>query len=80
MAWNLQDPVGCNFVQADSGSSETVQICPSEDHVWNEAAATYSDCFATTAMTGEVVYNHCCPREANESAHGIARLGFILNL
>jgi hypothetical protein len=48
-----------------------------QDRLWNEAAAIYADCLVSVAMFAKVDFE-LCPREANNSAHGIAIYSFDL--
>jgi hypothetical protein len=43
---------------------------------WSEPAAIYADCVDLVTSKGQVCFSHCV-REANKSAHAIARECFI---
>jgi ribonuclease HI len=68
----LKNHMGCNNIQVESDSMETVEACTGEATWWNESSAIFADCVDLIALIGGVQIQFC-PREANEVAHEIAR-------
>ena len=66
---------GCHAIIAESDSSEVINLCSGQERLWNEATAIYTDCVTTSALIGNVEFEHC-PREANQAAHVIASHSF----
>jgi ribonuclease HI len=71
----LANKLGCNSVIAESDSLETIQACSGEEHWWTDPAAIYADCIDLASSTGSVCFKHCV-REANQTAHELARDSF----
>jgi ribonuclease HI len=71
----LANKLGCNSVIAESDSLETIQACSSEEHWWTDPAAIYADCIDLASSIGSVCFKHCV-REANQTAHELARDSF----
>jgi hypothetical protein len=72
----LANRLGCNSVIAESDSIETIDACKGGETWWTESAAIYADCMDQVASIGNVSFVHC-PREANKTAHELARKCFI---
>jgi ribonuclease HI len=71
----LANRLGCNNVQMESDSTETVEACSGEEMWWGESSAIFADCVDLASLIGNVIFKYC-PREANEVAHELARFCF----
>jgi ribonuclease HI len=67
--------LGCNNVQAESDSMETIEACTGAEAWWGESLAVFADCVDLMTLIGEVQFLYC-PREANGAAHELARACF----
>jgi hypothetical protein len=72
---SLATRLGCNNVQMESDSTETVDACSGDEPWWGESSAIFADCVNLAALVGNVFFKHC-PREANKVAHELARVCF----
>jgi ribonuclease HI len=68
---SLVNRLGCNNVQMESDSTETVEACSGTEPWWGESSAIFADCVDLASLVGNVTFQHC-PREANEVAHELA--------
>jgi ribonuclease HI len=71
----LAQNLGLSRIQAESNSMETIQACTGEEVWLTASAAIFADCIDTVASIGSVKFN-CCLREANQTAHELARVCF----
>jgi hypothetical protein len=74
----LANTKGCNSVIAEGDSLETIQPCEGSDAWWTEPTAIYANCVDIATLIDQVRFSHCL-REANKSAHLIARSLLILD-
>jgi hypothetical protein len=72
---SLANKLGCNLVIAKFDSLETTQACSGEEHWWTDPTAIYADCIDLASSIGSVCFKHCL-REANQTAHELARDSF----
>jgi ribonuclease HI len=72
----LANRKGCNAVLAESDSLETIEALSGPGNWWTGSAGIYADCIDLAFEIGDVSYAHC-PREANKTAHELARVCFI---
>jgi hypothetical protein len=72
----LANRLGCNSIIAESNSIETIDACKGGEIWWTQSAAIYANCMDQVASIGNVSFVHC-PREANKTAHKLARQCFI---
>ena len=72
---SLANMIGCNTIQAESDSMETIEACSGDEIWWNDSAAIIDDCIDLVSSIGVVTFKHC-PREANEVAHELAQSCF----
>jgi ribonuclease HI len=67
---------GCNAVIAESDSLENIEALNGVAVWWTGSAAIFADCIDLALSIGEVSYVHC-PREANKTAHELAKVCHI---
>jgi ribonuclease HI len=79
MGLQLANAMGYQRVQAESDSLEVINIMDGRERIWNESAAIYVDCIASAGMIGQTYFQHF-PREANKTAHVIAKHSFDLHI
>jgi hypothetical protein len=72
----LANRIGCNVTIEESDSSETIEACQGEEVWWSEPAAIYADCIDLASSIGNVIFKFCL-REANKTAHKLAKFGFL---
>jgi hypothetical protein len=72
---SLANCLGCNNVQAESDSIETVQACTDEESWSGESSAIFAHFIDLATIIGNVKFQHC-PREVNGVAHELARACF----
>jgi hypothetical protein len=65
----------CNSIIAELDSIE-IDAYKGGETWWTQSAAIYADCMDQVASIGNVSFVHC-PREANKTAHELARQCFI---
>jgi hypothetical protein len=75
----LATRLGCNNVQMESDSTETVNACLGDEPWWGESSAIFADCVDLVVLIGNASFKHC-PMEANEVAHVLARECFASKL
>jgi hypothetical protein len=71
----LANRMGCNAIEAESDSLETVEARKGEEVWWAESSAIFADCVDLVSLIGTVIFKHC-PREANQDAHELAKFSF----
>jgi hypothetical protein len=69
---------GCNSIKVGSGSMEVINLCLSEDRIWNDATIVYANYFSFANLYGKVEFKHC-PREINKVAHSKLDLLLLIN-
>jgi ribonuclease HI len=79
MGLQLANALAYQRVQAESDSLEVINIMDGRERIWNESAAIYVDCIASAGMIGQTYFQHF-PREANKTAHVIAKHSFDLHI
>jgi ribonuclease HI len=72
----LANRLGCNSIIAESDSIVTIDACKVGETWWTESAVIFADCLDHVASIGNVSFVHC-PRDANKTAHELARKCFI---
>jgi ribonuclease HI len=72
----LASRLGCNAIIAESDSTDTIEACTELNTWWNGSAAIFADIVDLASTIDSVEYRYV-PREANMTAHEIARQGFI---
>jgi ribonuclease HI len=72
---DLASRLGCNNIQIESDSLDTVEACTGEATWWGQSSAIFADCVDLAALIGGVQFQYC-PREANEAAHDLVRACF----
>jgi hypothetical protein len=66
---------GFSSIIAESDSFETINACKGGEAWWTGSAAIFADCMDQVGSIGNVSFVHC-PREANKTAHELARVCF----
>jgi ribonuclease HI len=72
----LANRLGCNSIIAESDSIVTIDACNGGETWWTDSAAIFADCMDHVASIGNVSFIHCL-RDANKTAHELARKCFI---
>jgi hypothetical protein len=72
----LANRMGCNSMIAEGDSTETIEACIGAETWWSDPAAIYVDCLDIATFIGEVFLKFCL-REANKTAHELARVCFL---
>jgi ribonuclease HI len=66
---------GFSSIITESDSIDTIDACKGGETWWTGSAAIFVDCMDQVASIGNVSFVHC-PREANKTAHELARVCF----
>lgn len=72
---NILEGIGCSPVIVESDSLELINACNGVIELWSPYTAILADCFQISQRIGNISFKHC-PREANKTAHNLARLSF----